>query len=227
MTTTPDRRPAASAGATLRSIRYRGRTTARILLHAAMIVLPLGLILSLLAAILAPTIMGHRVTRPRVYTVSELQATVMHAPGSWTGQIVLVRANATVLSIGACRAPSRPSLVACRAAWVLYDSPSSGQGYTMRLIGLTLVSERANPVATVLRQVPMIDRFVRPPQIPTMRGIGVYRIRIDSYHRNAVPPLRSIDASLLDAASGSIPQVPQSIIVGRRVMGLFVPPYPQ
>lgn len=155
-------------------------------------------------------IMQRRTDPPRVYSVPELETRVARAPRAWKGRIVLVRANVIAIPLGGCHTNIRPGTVGCGAEWVLYDV-SGGRGKAVYSIGLTLLPEP--PLATFLRQVPGVNRFVPHPQAPLMQRIGTYRIRIGRYDATAMPPLPPINAFLLDAAPGSMPIIPMSTII--------------
>jgi len=172
------------------------------------VVVVLLLLLIIVGSILA--IMQRRTDPPHVYSVPELETRVALAPRAWKGRIVLVRANVIAIPLGGCHTNIRPGTVGCGAEWILYDV-SGKRGKAVYSIGLTLLPEL--PLATFLRQLPGVNRFVPRPQAPLMQRIGTYRIRIGRYDATAMPPLPPINAFLLDAAPGSMPIIPMSMIV--------------
>ncbi len=176
--------------------------------HRRVVVVVFLLLLLIVGSILAIT--QRRTGPPHVYSVPELEARVARAPRTWKGRIVSVRANAIAIPLGGCHTSIRPGAVGCGVEWALYGV-SGGRGKAFYIIGLTLLPE--NPMATFLRQLPGGNRFVPRSQAPLMQGIGIYRIRIGRYDATAMPPLPHINAFLLDAAPGSMPRIPMSLIV--------------
>jgi len=105
-----------------------------------------------------------------VYTVAQARAGMMRQPRSWVGRTVLVRARA--FPLGANCPPSIP--------WCTNVVLADGDALlsTSTLVAIAAGPTRPDPLVSLLRRVPLVDRMIRQPQQVDWSHVATYRVHL-------------------------------------------------
>ncbi len=128
----------------------------------------------------------------RVYGVVTVVEGLAHHPTAWAGRSLLIRA--TVIDI-------RQRFPAVADARVVLTPPLPAQNPQTTTLGertilaqrvsqgytLTLITRPPAAPLVVLRRLPVVGRFVSPPQRGSTFGNGVYRIQLASVAQSCLP----------------------------------------
>jgi hypothetical protein len=107
-----------------------------------------------------------------VYTVAQARTGMMRRPRSWVGRTVLVRARA--FPLGANCPPSIP--------WCTNVVLADGDALlsTSTLVAIAAGPTRPDPLVSLLRRVPLVDRMIRQPQQVDWSHVATYRVHLSA-----------------------------------------------
>jgi len=112
-------------------------------------------------------------TPSAVYTVAQARAGMIRQPRSWVGRTVLVRARAFPLG-----ANCPPSIPWCTNV-VLTDGDSL-LSTTPTLVTMAAGPARPDPLVSLLRRVPLVDRLIAQPQQVDWSHVATYRVHLST-----------------------------------------------
>lgn len=130
--------------------------------------------------------------RERVYMTATIVAGLTYHPSAWAGRTLLVQA--TILDIRqrfpaapAAHVVMTPPLPAHAPNTItfgarMYQAEMASHGQT-----LTLLTRPPAGVLMALRQLPVVSRFVAPPQRGNAFGSGVYRVQLAGAAQGCLP----------------------------------------
>ena len=137
-----------------------------------------------LGGILALVIAG---SRDRVYTVPQVLWGLGHHPSAWVGRMALVWGTALQV------VPGCPSHQWCPTGLYKPHTPRPGPI-------LLLEPGPADPLAARLRQVPLVNRVLPPPQRLRWQTPATYRLLFQAVPNTTCDGLPCVNACLVDAA---------------------------
>lgn len=128
----------------------------------------------------------------RVYGVATVAEGLAHHPTVWAGRSLLIRATVIDIrqrfpSVADARVVLTPPLPAQNPQTTTLGERTIltqrvSQGHT-----LTLITRPPAALLVVLRRLPVVGRFVSPPQRGSTFGSGVYRIQLASIAQSCLP----------------------------------------